>query len=694
MTTAGIMLAHQVASKAFRDAAFLSAWPATALPRLTLATAALVLALVPIFSQLLARFSPLAVVSAGFAVSALGHAAEWSVYDGGRFIVVVIYLHLAGVSALLLSGFWSLVAERFDPAGARASYGRIAAAGTFGGVIGSFAAERIATIDRPESVLLLLTALHGCCAVGLLLMRRAAVLLPREPDSVPGVSSVPELLRTPYVRTMASLVVLTTAGSAMLDYLLKSHATASLGTGPDLLRFFAMYYGGVQVLMFLSQAGSANAIQRLGIGGTMRTLPAGIGAASLVALLFQSWPVIAALRGTESVLRGSLFRSGYELLFVPMDPRDRRRIKTILDVLCDRAGEAAGAGIVQLLLVAGVASISSSLLALVLVLATASFWFGRRLDPLYLGVVEQQLLRYRDAPQVSMVSEAGWTMLRLPADSLAAAHTAAAPAIAPPPPAPRLDPQLELLTDLRSADPTRVTAALGRASALERIHVAQIVNLLAWDEVLPAARALLEQIAPAHTGMLTDALLDPASDFAIRRRLPRILGTLSTARSLDGVINGLEDPRFEVRYHCSRAVARILAKNRELSVDRTRMIALIERELSVPPQVWHGYRLLDRPEVEDAAQTSEQAEDASRNLEHVFALLSTIVGRAPLDAAVHGISSPNPGVRGLALEYLDQVLPAAVLERLRALIAATPSASGAPSRSGSPRPATPPSAPR
>ena len=46
MTTAGIMLAHQVASKAFRDAAFLSAWPATALPGLTLATAALVLGLV------------------------------------------------------------------------------------------------------------------------------------------------------------------------------------------------------------------------------------------------------------------------------------------------------------------------------------------------------------------------------------------------------------------------------------------------------------------------------------------------------------------------------------------------------------------------------------------------------------------------------------------------------------------------
>jgi hypothetical protein len=108
------------------------------------------------------------------------------------------------------------------------------------------------------------------------------------------------------------------------------------------------------------------------------------------------------------------------------------------------------------------------------------------------------------------------------------------------------------------------------------------------------------------------------------------------------------------------------------------MITIVERELAVPPQVWRGYRLLDRVEVEESAGASEPAEISSRHLEHIFLLLSTIVAREPLDAAVHGIQSANPGVRGLAIEYLDQVLPAAVLERLRALIASTPSAVDAP----------------
>src|SRR5262249_5408852 len=133
--------------------------------------------------------------------------------------------------------------------------------------------------------------------------------------------------------------------------------------------------------------------------------------------------------------------------------------------------------------------------------------------------------------------------------------------------------------------------------------------------------------------------------------------------------SGLNDDRFEVRYHVSRAINRILEQSGELSVDRARMIAIIERELSVPPQLWQGYRLLDRPEIDDQPHPTLPPEAGSHQLEYVFLLLSTIVARAPFDAAVSGVQSPNAGVRGLALEYLDQVLPPAVLDRLRALAA-------------------------
>jgi len=241
----------------------------------TVATTAVIVAVVPLFSRLLERFSPLSVVAAGFALSAIGHAAEWVLYDEGRWITVVVYLHLAGVTAVLLSGFWSLVAERFDPAGARASYGRIAAAGTVGGIVGSLAVERIATMTAPEGVLILLTSLHVLCALGVAMMGRTPILFPRGTDATADMTDIRGTLRTPYLKTIATFVVLTSAGSAILDFLLKSNATVAFGGGPGLLRFFAVFYGTVQVLSFLAQTRSGETVQRLGIGGAMTAFPGG-----------------------------------------------------------------------------------------------------------------------------------------------------------------------------------------------------------------------------------------------------------------------------------------------------------------------------------------------------------------------------------------------------------------------------------
>src|SRR4030095_12874529 len=104
----------------------------------------------------------------------------------------------------------------------------------------------------------------------------------------------------------------------------------------------------------------------------------------------------------------------------------------------------------------------------------------------------------------------------------------------------------------------RVSSALARPATLGRIHVAQIIDLLVRDDLLPAVRVALEHQAPSHSGMLIDTMLDASTDFTIRRRLPRILATCPSQRSLDGLVSGLDDRRFEVRYHCRPALWRIV----------------------------------------------------------------------------------------------------------------------------------------
>jgi len=186
--------------------------------------------------------------------------------------------------------------------------------------------------------------------------------------------------------------------------------------------------------------------------------------------------------------------------------------------------------------------------------------------------------------------------------------------------------------------------------------------------VLPARR-VLEANAAAHVGQMNDALLDEQTDFAIRRRLPRILGTLSSDRALFGLTHGLEDTRFEVRYQCARAIDRLVTRGDGLTVDRARIIAAVERELSVSPQVWHGHHLIDRVDEGDDRGAAEGTR-ARRNLEHVFTLLSTVFPREPFQVAFHGIQSENTSLRSLAAEYLNSVLPPGIRTRLWALIEA------------------------
>ena len=88
---------------------------------------------------------------------------------------VIVYLHVAALGALLLSGFWSLVSELFDPRSAKASYGRIAAAGTLGGLTAGLVTARLAAAGPVDAPLLFLAVLHLACAGGVFWLGRSPV---------------------------------------------------------------------------------------------------------------------------------------------------------------------------------------------------------------------------------------------------------------------------------------------------------------------------------------------------------------------------------------------------------------------------------------------------------------------------------------------------------------------------------------
>ncbi|HXF59715.1 MAG TPA: hypothetical protein VN539_07805, partial [Candidatus Saccharimonadales bacterium] len=132
--TAASSIAFQVGAKATRDALFLTSFGAKALPVMVMATAILAIAFAFLSSRALSAWGPARVVPVAYGTSAALMVVEWGIsLFHPAAAAVLVYLHCGCLGGLLISGFWSLINERFDPRTAKRRLGAVTAWGTLGG---------------------------------------------------------------------------------------------------------------------------------------------------------------------------------------------------------------------------------------------------------------------------------------------------------------------------------------------------------------------------------------------------------------------------------------------------------------------------------------------------------------------------------------------------------------------------------
>jgi AAA family ATP:ADP antiporter len=228
------------------------------------------------------------------------------------------------------------------------------------------------------------------------------------------------------------------------------------------------------------------------------------------------------------------------------------------------------------------------------------------------------------------------------------------------------DPLVNTILELRSGDPLRIRTLLERESSLDPATAPLVIRLLAWDEVAEQAVRALARIGPRITGQLADGLLDPDEEFAIRRRVPRVLVEFSTDRAARALFSGLTDKRFEVRFQCGRALARLQSGGLPMPLTSDEVYLAVLNEVKVDRRVWVGRRLLERgDDSRESMFVDEVLRDrANRSLEHVFTILSLTLPQEPLKVAFRGLHTSDQALRGTALEYLESVLPGQVRRSL------------------------------
>jgi hypothetical protein len=652
---AGLLVAQLVAAKATRDAFFLSNFPVTTLPLVSGITAGLSLVGVLAVSRAMPRWSPPLTMRWALAASAFLLCAEWSLaLVAPRPAALAVYAHAGVFGATLVSGFWSMINERFDPYTARHVIGRIGTGASLGGVVGGLLTWWAAGVIGVPTMLLLLAALTMACLAVLEWLPRGS---PARPAAAAAGSPRPRLAldlirRHPFLRHLALLVALCAATETALDYVLSAAVTSWYARGGALMSFFALYHAAVGVLaLALQTLVTRPSLERLGLGGSLSVQPVVVAVGgALAAAVPGLWPSVA-VRGAQAVLRSSVFRSAYELLYTPLPPEQKRPTKAMLDVGADRLGTIAGSGAVLLaLLFPARATLLLMMLASALALVTVVV--ARRLRAGYVSALAESLRAgtvQLDPGEVMDPTTRALLTITGPRERPAEDQPETAPGL-PPPSEAAAALLLETAAALRSQDRDRIKSVLrDPAMALELVPL--VVPLLGRDDLFSEAVASLRRVGPRCTGQLVDVLLDPQQDPVVRRRVPRVLKAVPTQRATDGLLAALRDGRFDVRYRSAQALARLRHE---------------DPSLTMPPASAFSAAL---DELKGTAASA-------RALDHVFGLLALALPGEPLSTALRAWRGGDSALRGTALEYLHNVLPDAVSAALWPWLGARPVATG------------------
>ncbi len=679
ITVAALMIAQQVGAKATRDAFFLSEHGAEHLPHVMVASAVLSLLTAFGMARALLKVGPSRAVVWAFALSGLSFVGEWfgaAAYPA--LVSVLLYLHLGAFGPIVISGFWSVVNERFDPHTAKAYVTRMGASAAAGGALGGLLAERVTASLSLLAMLPVLALVNWVCAIVLPALARGAApapvsSAPREPLRVSG-----------YLKTVAAIVALTSMAGGLLDFAVKAEAASVMTRREDLAAFFAYLHAVLGVVGFLVQSLlSGRLLKTVGLGATLALLPGVIAlGGALGAAVTRLWSVILA-KGLESSVRSSAFRSSYELLYIPVERRQKRAAKTLIDVGADRAGDILAAGVAMLALavlpaisvsLALGAAAGVSLVCLGLSFAVHRGYVAELASSLRSGTLKVDEIGVQDATTARTLAD---TTMALNRDELLAeiealrrqkvgSEGAATELGGPEPSSERSSPAaseprprvLQRAQTLLQNDASRVNALLAEPD-LEKELLPLILPLLAQETNVKHALAALRRLSPNNEGQLADALLDTRQPLEVRAMLPRVLRHLPTERARDGLLWGLKSDAFVVRHQAARSLARLCSQHPELRPEEGVVFAAIAAEQGPNRSEAEMSRALSR-----FSDHPPSAFPAPR-LDYALTLLSVLYEREPLALCRTAFARGDSMMRGTAVEYLENLLPNEVFRTLQ-----------------------------
>ena len=677
------MIAQQIASKAVRDGFFLSHFEATALPAVTVASAVTSFCAALFLGKAMARFGPTATAPALFFINGSLFLVEAALANvTPRLVACVLYLHLAALGAAVVSGFWSVINEQFDPYAARKIMGRIAGGASFGGVLGGIVTWLLA--EAPTRYLMTgfgvssLLCAAGLFKVGLRLPRKKS----KEQASAALLAGVSIVSKQPYPRAIALIVFAGALVTAAIDFLFKAGVSKET-LNADLVGFFAAFYTATGITTFIVQAlGSQRILHWLGVVPTVGLLPLTVLLFLPFALFSPSLASLVTLRGGTMVIENSLYRSGYELMYTAIPKAAKRSAKMLIDLGCDRLGTAAGSGLVLAVIALAPAHVSPTLLALAAATSLGVIGALTVVRKEYVASLANQIRTSLHRNETTGRAGVGspralartlvgdidlWTQDFASSGESSSSSSSIAN-------------RVELLAAIQaSAEEKRRAQAKPKLPEKDDSLVPQVATGESADLLLasPLRERLrdthsshpkwqqLVRVAPSAVGLLGDIVVSTRESIEVRLRAAQLLATTPTQRAALALTDVLAQPHPRIR----RAAALALLKLSEVAPQLRPSPALLDK-LAVEELRKPAIHIAAHEPFELASpfRMDAHGNPVTSNVELIFLLLALKGQVEELRLALSAITSQDASQRGTSLEYLDNVVSSRTRSRLLALL--------------------------
>jgi AAA family ATP:ADP antiporter len=359
-----LTMASSVASKAARDALFLDRFRAIDLPYVDIAIAVLVGFAAGLYIWLGYRTNLRNLQVGSLVFFALTSLFFWlwaalASYESG-VLFIVIYVWVGVFSVLAPSQVWTLANYVLTTREAKRSFGFIGSGAILGWIVGGYATRAGVSHFGTENML-------AFVAVSLFLCAGLVILIWRDrPDYVgndtpasgldrvrfPLWSSLQLIRESPYLRSIAALILISALATTVAGWQFKAIAKATVPGTDDLAMFFGtfnMIAGLMSLVLQLLLTGRV--LRTVGVGPALFIVPTAMLMGSTGVFFLGTLVAASALKASDQVLRYSIDKATVELLYLPVSAGNTFRVKSFIDTVVYRVGDASG-GLVVLLFAA------------------------------------------------------------------------------------------------------------------------------------------------------------------------------------------------------------------------------------------------------------------------------------------------------------------------------------------------------